>query len=165
MREPSFDDATLALKLFELRREHELRKARNMIGDLPFAGWEEIEATMQYEHKENAHFRQATSYWELCASFVNRSIFHPDVFLDTCGEGLFVYTAFKPWLAKIRESNPRFLNQTERVVNDNPILRERCEMMDKQMIVWRAEAAAEAAKKVGKKKEKKKDKKQGKKKK
>jgi hypothetical protein len=155
MREPGFDDATLALKLYDLRRERELRKARRMLGDLPFAGWDEVKATMDYEHKENAHFRQATSYWEMCASFVNRKIFHPDVFLDTCGEGLFVYTAFKPWLAKIREQNPRFMQQTERAVNEHPALKERCDMMGKQMAAWHAEAAAEVAKKAAKKKDKK----------
>ncbi len=158
MREPSFDDANLALKLYELRRGRGLRQARRLVGDLPFEGWEAIEATMQYEHEGNAHFRQATSYWELCASFVNRGVFHPDVYMDSCGEGLFVYAAFKPWLAKIRENNPRFLNQTERAVNDHPNLRERCDLLEKQMVVWRAEAAAEAAKKAEKKSGKKKSK-------
>ena len=162
MREPSFDDANLALKLYELRRARGLREARRLVGDLPFEGWEVIEATMQYEHEENAHFRQATSYWELCAAFVNRGVFHPDIYLDSCGEGLFVYAAFKPWLAKIRETNPRFLHQTERAVNEHPSLRERCDLMEKQMVVWRAEAAAEAAqkadKKAGKKKAKRKKK-------
>ena len=31
---PNMDDANLALRLYELRREPELRKARKMVGDL-----------------------------------------------------------------------------------------------------------------------------------
>ena len=96
MREPSHADATLALTLYDLRREHELRKARRMIGDLCMGTYEDVQAVMDYGHKHNAHFRQATSYWEMCASFVNRGVFHPAIFLDTCGEGLFTYAGFQP---------------------------------------------------------------------
>ena len=93
---PNFDDAKFALKLYELRRETELRKARNMIGELlDGAPWDAVERVMQWGHKENAHFRQATSYWEMVASFVNRGIFHPDVYLDTCGEGLYTFSVLK----------------------------------------------------------------------
>jgi hypothetical protein len=152
------DDANLALKLYDLRRERELRKARNLIGDvLDGADWETIHAVMQYEHKRNAHFRQATTYWEMCASFVNRGIFHPDIFLDTCGEALYTFSVFKPWLAKIREvGSPRFLMQTERVVNEHPACRERVEAIDKARAAWAALAAEAKSAKKDKKKARKK---------
>lgn len=158
MREPNMDDANLALKLYDLRRERELRKARNLVGDvLDGADWETIHAVMQYEHKRNAHFRQATTYWEMCASFVNRGIFHPDIYLDCCGEGLYTFSVFKPWLAKIREvGSPRFLMQTERVVNEHPACRERVENIDKARAAWAALAAEAKAAKKDKKKSKKK---------
>jgi hypothetical protein len=158
MREPNMDDANLSLKLYDLRRERELRKARNLIGDvLDGADWETIHGVMQYEHKRNAHFRQATSYWEMCASFVNRGVFHPDTYLDTCGEGLYTFSVFKPWLAKIREvGSPRFLMQTERVVNEHPSCRERVELIDKSRAAWAALAAEAKSAKKDKKKTKKK---------
>jgi hypothetical protein len=164
MREPSHDDATLALKLYDLRRERELRKARRMIGDLCMGTWEDVQRVMDYDHKHNAHFRQATSYWEMCASFVNRGIFHPAIFVDTCGEGLFTYAGFLPFIARIREQSPRFLMQTEKAVSENPLLKERVDVIEKMMAGWRIEAeqarAAEQAKsrrkgkKGGKKKSK-----------
>jgi hypothetical protein len=123
---PNFDDANFALRLYELRREPELRKARKMVGDLWGAGAEAVDAIRQYEHPENAHFRQATSYWEMCASFVNRGIFHPDVFLDTCGEGVFTYATLEPHVERIRATGaPRFLVQLERAIRENPPLGER----------------------------------------
>lgn len=164
MRDPTFDDAQLALTLYDLRRESELRKARALIGDLVSeADWPEIEALMQYDHEENAHWRQATSYWEMAASFVNRGIFHPDVYLDTCGEGLFTFACLRPFLARIREKgSPRFLMQTERVVNEHPACRERVEAVEKLAVGWRAEAAKARAERASKKERKEKEREKGK---
>src|SRR6188768_3176405 len=133
MREmPNFDDANFALKLYELRREPELRKARNLVGDvLDGASWEKVDEVRQYEHKSNAHFRQVFSYWEMVSSFVNRGILHPDIYLDTCGEALYTFSVMKPHIAKLRESgSPRFLLQTEKAISDHPALRERVETID-----------------------------------
>ncbi|MFO0933595.1 MAG: hypothetical protein U1E39_12920 [Planctomycetota bacterium] len=155
---PNMDDANLALRLYELRREPELRKARKMVGDLlDGASWETVQAVRQYAHKENAHFRQVTSYWEMVCSFVNRGIFHPDVFLDTCGEALYTFTALEPHIAKIRESAPRFLVQTETVIADHPAVKERVDSIRAMRAQWAAQAAAAAAaKKPAKKPAKKK---------
>jgi hypothetical protein len=144
---PNFDDANFALRLYELRREPEMRKARAMIGDLlDGAPYETFAAVMDYGHPENAHFRQATSFWGMCASFVNRGIFHPDVFLDTCGEALYTYSVFKPHLAKIREGNAAFMMQLERVISDHPALKERVDAVDKSRAAYAAKEAAAAAK-------------------
>jgi hypothetical protein len=134
---PNFDDANFALRLYELRRETELRKARSMVGEVRTWG-----------SKHNAHFRQVTSYWEMVASFVNRGIFHPDVYLDTCGEALYTYSVLKPHIERIRKDDgPRFMKQTEKVVQDNPQLKERVDMIDKARAdYFAAEAAKSAAK-------------------
>src|SRR5262245_12414739 len=147
---PNFDDANFALRLYEIRRETELRKARAMVGEvLDGATDAVVDEVRRWGSKHNAHFRQVTSYWEIVASFVNRGIFHPDVYLDTCGEGLYTYSVLKPHIQRIRqEDGPRFLKQTEKAVNDNPQLKERVEMID----LARAEYfATEAAKKTAKK--------------
>jgi len=143
---PNFDDANLALRLYEIRRETELRKARSMVGELlDGAPWEAVEKIATWGHPENAHFRQVTSYWEIVASFVNRGIFHPDVYLDTCGEALYTFSVFKPHLANLRKESPRFLVQTEQIVNEHPALKERVDQID----AARAEYfASEAAKKA-----------------
>jgi hypothetical protein len=148
---PNFDDANFAMRLYELRRDPELRRARAMVGDLlDGATWETVEAVRDYGHPENAHFRQVTSYWEIVASFVNRGIFHPDVYLDTCGEGVYVYAVLEPHVARIRASgSPRFLVQTERVIRDNPAVAERLAEISARMEAARAkELAAARAKKA-----------------
>src|SRR5262245_13622486 len=150
---PNFDDANLALRLYEIRRETELRKARSMIGDvLDGAPWETFEKVATWGHPENAHFRQVTSYWDIVASFVNRGILHPDVYVDTCGEALYTFSVFKPYLARLRAmSSPRFLAQTEKLVNEFPQAGERVKQVDAARAEYFAKEAEAAAKKAPKK--------------
>lgn len=144
---PNIDDANLALRLYELRREPEMRKARNMIGSHVWGkSTEQVEALFDYTHEENAHLRQVTSYWEIAASFVNRGIFHPAVYCDACSEGIFLYTCFHPHLEKLRATRPRFLMQTEQLVRDIPGIREKFEGMLQMFAAWQAQEAANAAK-------------------
>jgi len=151
---PNYDDANFALRLYEIRREPELRKARNLVGDvLDGATNETVDAIRQYGHKRNAHFRQVTSHWEIVSSFVNRGIFHPDVYLDTCGEALYTYSVLKPHIQRIREAgSPRFLVQTEKAIADHPALAERVEQIDKARAQWAAQDAAAKAAKASKSK-------------
>ncbi len=153
---PNFDDANLALRIYELRREPELRKARNLVGNvLDGAPWETVEKIRTWGHKENAHFRQVTSYWEIVASFVNRGIFHPDVYLDTCSEGVYTWCVLEPHVKRIREAgSPRFMLQTERVVNENPAIKERADAVRAAMAASREAEAAAAAAKAAKRKRK-----------
>jgi hypothetical protein len=144
---PNHHDAELALRLYDLRRETELRKARRMVGDLlESADAKTVDAVRQYTHRENAHFRQVTSYWEIAASFVNRGILHPDVFLDTCGEAFYTYSVLKPHVARIREStSPRFMVQVEKIVAEHAPSRQRVEQIDAARAAYTARIAAEKA--------------------
>jgi hypothetical protein len=125
---PDFEDARLAVRLYDLRREAELRRARAMLGThvigKPFG---EVAALFDYAHPENAHLRQVEGYWEMAASFVLRGIFHPDVYLDTCSEGLFTYAAFSPHLERIWEHKPAFLSKTREIVRRHKPLARRVE--------------------------------------
>ena len=97
-------DAEIAMRLYDLRRESEMRKARNFVN---FEFWprsfEEFDAVASsMDSQQNAYLRQVQSYWEMAASLVLRGTFHPGVFLDWCGEAFFTYAKFKPLLKEIR---------------------------------------------------------------
>ena len=126
MRAPDHNDADLILKLYDLRREPVMRQARNFWGSFQPRRFEDVKALTDPTHPQNAFFRQVTSYWEMAASFVNREILHPDLFADSCGEGLFVYAKLSPFLKELRESyNPLFLTQLERAASQHPSIREK----------------------------------------
>ncbi|MDJ0521941.1 MAG: hypothetical protein QNJ90_07680 [Planctomycetota bacterium] len=126
MRRPGFRDAMIALKLYELRREPDLRTSRDLLRNhILGKEWDRIRELLEEGHPENLHLRQTMTYWELAASFVNRGLLHPDVYLDACDEGLLLYAALEEHLPRIRKVRPRFASQTEAVLRDHPVVRGR----------------------------------------
>ncbi len=65
-------DANLILKLYELRREAEMRKARNWFTAefWPQSTDEVMKVVDSPASQENAWLRQVGSYWEMAASLV-----------------------------------------------------------------------------------------------
>ena len=126
MRKPGFRDGYFAIKLYELRRDEDLRAARDMVGEEIFLkSWEEVKPLLAYDHPKNARLRQVVGYWELAASLVLRGMLHPDVYLDVCDEGLFTYAVLEENLPKIREIRPTFFQKTDAVIQEHPKIKGR----------------------------------------
>lgn len=141
-------DAELILKLYELRREAEMRKARAW-----FAGWWPQSADVVVEMitapsnpMENAWFRQVSGYWEMAASFVLRGVLHEQLFYDSSGEMWFTLAKVYPFLKEIREKAqvPYLFQRMEKVATASDEARERLQMMLKRGEARRA-AMAEAS--------------------
>ena len=136
MKKPGFRDAVLALWLYDLRRAEDLGRARDKVGELISCSFEEISPLLDYAHPESPHLRQAVGYWEMAASFVLRGILHPDVYLDTCDEGLFTYAVLEEHLPRIREIRPNFFSRTEAVIQEHPRVKGR--LMEVRARIFRA---------------------------
>ena len=122
------NDAQLTLQLYELRREAELRKARNwMGGEFWPRSFSELEQTMMsFQTPENHWLRQVISYWDMAAALVVRGTLHPGLFYDTCGEAWFCYAKMKPFIAEARQKlSPEFMVNLEKAVEGTPEGRER----------------------------------------
>ena len=157
MREPDRGDVDLILKLYDLRRETEMRKARNFIGGYEINTIDDVKAISAWTHKENAHFRQVMSYWGMVADFVSRDLLHPEMFAAHCGEALFIYAKFEPLLPQIRaEINPMFLTNIENAIKSHPAVETKAAQVRDMMARARAAQAAAPAKKAAKKGAKKK---------
>lgn len=126
--QPRFRDAHIAMTLYDLRREATLRAARELVGShFQGATGAELQEFFEYGHPQNALLRQVVGYWEMAAGFVVRGIFHPDVYLDTCDEGIYTFAVFEPHLEVIRRRRPDFLRKTERAIAAHAPLAERLE--------------------------------------
>jgi len=126
MREPDRGDVDLVLKLYDLRREAEMRKARAFIMQFDPKTIDDVKAVMALSHPENAHVRQVLSYWGMVADFALRGLLHPEMFASHCGESLFIWVKFEPLLPQIRaEVNPMFLMNLEKLLKANPAMQER----------------------------------------
>src|ERR1044071_7997584 len=65
-----YESADLILKLYELRREEVMRKAREWyMREFHPQSAEDVVNVLRGNH--SAYFRMVTSYWEMAASFVN----------------------------------------------------------------------------------------------
>src|SRR5450756_2499672 len=69
-------DAQLILQLYDLRREAEMRKARNWVATQfwPQSADDYIKVASAVGNPENAWLRQVTSYWDMCARRTSSSI-------------------------------------------------------------------------------------------
>ncbi|MBI2681931.1 MAG: hypothetical protein HYX26_01710 [Acidobacteriales bacterium] len=125
-------DAEIVLRLYELRREPTMRKARDfMTQDFwPRTADDVINLSNAWRTEENAYFRQITTWCEMCATLPLSGAVNSDLFADWNGEILFLYAKFKPLLPELREKlNPGFLGNTERFVERNRVAQERVEKM------------------------------------
>ena len=146
LRKPTYADADLALKLYDLRREAEMRKARNfmIMNFQPQSAADALAVIQGFGTQENAWFRQVTGYWDLCSSMVNLGILHPDLFYASTCEPYLLTAKMEPYLTEIRKAmeSPNFWLQIEKAVNSTEAGRARLALMRKRLAGMRARAAA-----------------------
>jgi hypothetical protein len=116
------DDAGLILKLYELRTEATMRKARAwMTGEFfPETPEEFFAISNARGAEENAWYRQVTSYWEMAAAFVLHGALNAELFVDCNSEPFYLYAKFLPLLPEIRKRMPGFLTKLGQVVEQSP---------------------------------------------
>lgn len=138
------EDASLILKLYELRREEKMRAAREwyMRGFRPQSA-QDILTAMAGEH--SAYLRMVTSYWEMASAMVNHGAIDRDLFCESNGEQFVVYAKIQPYLNELRElvKIPRMFTNLEKLAREAP---QGQEVVDRWQARWKAEAEAEAAK-------------------
>jgi hypothetical protein len=151
-RKATAADAEICMRLYELRRDPELRKARNFV-NFEFqsrSADDVLKIATAMGTQENAWARMVFSYWEYAASLVLNGVVHPGLFFAWNGEMVFVYAKFKPFLAEVREKmeHPEFLNGVEKAVISSPEMRKRVELIEKRlakMAAAKAQTVAEPA--------------------
>lgn len=129
-------DAELILRLYELRREETLRKARRfMVFDFQPKTLEELRAVSRDTKSEhNAAWRQVLSYWEMTSSLVLRGALDADLFLDSNGEGILVYAKFHHFHAETeKQSGNPFMKNTAELIERYPVAKTRHEAFLKML--------------------------------
>jgi len=116
-------DAEIVMRIYELRREETLRKARHFMvfGFNPKTLEELRTVSRDLSATDNAAWRQVLSYWEMAASLVVRGTVDADLFLDTNGEGILIYAKFHHFHAKTeKESGNIFMQHTAALIAQHP---------------------------------------------
>lgn len=116
-------DAEVVLKLYELRREETLRQARRfMVFDFNPRTLEELRAVSRdTKSDKNVFWRQTLSYWEMAATLVLRGAVDPDLFLDSCAEGILIYVKFHHFHEETeKQSGNPFMRNTAALIAKYP---------------------------------------------
>ncbi|HWZ01510.1 MAG TPA: hypothetical protein VNX17_10535 [Edaphobacter sp.] len=124
-------DAELVLKLYELRQEETLRKARRfLVSEFNPKTVEELRVVSRDTRSEyNPYWRQAMSFWEMAASFVLRGALDADLFLDSSVEGILIYAKFHHFHAETeKQSGNPFMGKTAELIAKYPAAKARYEV-------------------------------------
>ena len=120
--QPTYDDANLILKLYDLRREPRLRDARKFVGGLkPFDSREDFLKACPAGSEENASFRMVVTYWDMASSFIVTGVLNKELFFRANNlELVFVWEKIRLALPEIRAvaKNPTQYRHLEEVAKE-----------------------------------------------
>jgi len=140
------DEAGLILKLYELRREDTMRKARDWyFREFNPKSIADFTEAMFGEH--SGHLRMVVSYWDMAAALVNDGTISLDLFTNTNGEHIGVFSKIEPLLGEIRSAYaPQFAVNLEKLIDATPDGRNRAAKARERMKAIRDQMAAKQAK-------------------
>ena len=120
-QKPTYDDANLILRLYEMRREDRMRKARAWFtANCKVKSYEELIKLAPGGSDENASLRMVTSYWDLVSSFMTSGVLNKELFFQSGRELLLVWERVRDYLPSMREAyqDPSFLKHLETMGNE-----------------------------------------------
>ena len=139
-------DAELVLKLYELRRDEELRKARHWyISQFNPQSGKDLAGMLLSGPRSSAHYRMVVSYWDMCAALVLNDGVDEQMFLATNGELIMVYAKLQPHLEEARHllGRPDYLKNLETVAHRFPNAEEAFESRRRLAAIWLTAALTE----------------------
>jgi hypothetical protein len=110
------ESAELILKLYDLRREEVMRKARGwFIAEFNPESVEDISKVTMSE--QSAYYRMVTTYWDMACSLVTNGAIDEQMFNDANAEHVAVYSKIEPFITEIRSAyTPKYMEHLEKVV-------------------------------------------------
>lgn len=140
------EEAGLILKLYELRREETMRKARDWyFREFNPQSMADVNNTMFGEH--SGHLRMVITYWDMAAALVNSGAISLELFSDSNGEHIGVFSKIEPLLGEIRAAyGPQFAGNVEKLIDATPDGRKRTAAARERMSAIRAQLADRQAK-------------------
>ncbi|MDB4876916.1 MAG: hypothetical protein JWM41_3362 [Gemmatimonadetes bacterium] len=130
------DGAALLLKLYELRTEEKLRRARAWFGFEfhPRTTKDVLETWLGPGH-ESAPYRMVTTYWDMAASLVVQGAIDAPMFNAANTEHFAFYAKLRPFLPELRAKTayPDYLASLEQVVLAAPNAEARLETFGRYM--------------------------------
>ncbi len=138
-------DMMAILKLYELRRDETMRRARAWYFTefCPESAADVVKLFVSGE-RESAYYRMVVTFWDMAASFVNNGALDEKLFVDSSSEPILVYAKVEPYLAEIRETfnEPEYLIQLEQIAKKYPNLEDKLAGRRRLLTHWKQKETA-----------------------
>jgi hypothetical protein len=144
-------DAQLILQLYDLRREAEMRKARNwwVVEFWPQTADEVLKIVGAMGSQENNWLRQVGGYWSMAAALVLQGALNEELFIQPAvsGEMFLLFAKLHPFLKELREKlgDPHMFANIEKVITNSKFGRDRLKLTLKRVEAQREKRAAAKA--------------------
>jgi hypothetical protein len=110
------DDVDLILRLYDMRRETTLRKARQfMAQEFYSTGLKEFNEKYPPGSEKNAWYRQTLSYWDMVGVFVNKGLLDAELLFETTSEFHIYWVKARATVMEMRQARnmPMYLKNLE----------------------------------------------------
>ena len=134
------EDTMAILKLYELRRDKQMRKARQWyFSEFAPTSAMDIVDLFRGGERASANFRMIASYWDTACSLVLNEGIDRKMFLDANTEHVFVYAKIADYLPEVREifREPDFLIHLEELVKSLPDFEAKMASRKRLIEIWR----------------------------
>lgn len=141
MMSDSSQAANVFLKLYEIRTEPELRRARAWFSfEFHPTSARDVLSTWLGPGHTSAPYRMVTTYWDMAASLVVAGAIPAEMFNEGNTEHFAVFAKMQPFLAEVRAATnyPDYLINLERVIEMKPQSEERVAIFERYMTRQRA---------------------------
>src|ERR1700683_8685 len=136
-------DAQLIMQLYDLRREPEMRKARNWwFGEFwPQNADDFLKIAFNMGTQENNWLRQVNGYSSMATSFVLHGALNEELFIQPAvsGEMFILFAKVHPFLKELREKagDPAMFENIEKVITGSKYGRDRLKFIIKRVETMR----------------------------
>ncbi len=114
---PTYEQAQLHLKIYDLRRETKLRQAREWFFKNYFVDtMDDFKRVAPMGTEAGAFAMMVLTYWDQACAFLNYGLLHEDLFFETGGEFFGVWERVKLIIPQVRQLflNKDFLGHLEK---------------------------------------------------
>jgi hypothetical protein len=118
---PTYDDANLILRLYDMRREERMRVARAWFtANFKPKSWDDLQKIAPGGSDENASYRMVVTYWDMVGSFITSGVLNKELFFESGREMLLVWERMRDILPLVREQykDPQLWGHLEKVGNE-----------------------------------------------
>lgn len=139
------EDTMAILKLYELRRDEQMRAARQWyFSEFAPTSAMDIIALYRGGERASANFRMVTSFWDTAASLVLNGGIDRKMFLDANTEHVFIYAKIGDYLPEVRElfREPDYLTHLENLVRSLPDFESKMESRKRLITIWTKSVAS-----------------------